>query len=92
MRRTIASTIVALVAVAGMSTASHAVADHGHGRPDIPVWVVKPCATAHSVNCRVEGRHPHSIREVPGSARMVCVFYAQTAYAASHDYCEGGTR
>lgn len=69
----------------------HADSVHGH---DIPRWVVTPCATEDSVNCRWNAKtqgngHGHSfvVRAVPGRAHMVCVFYTVPRYAKHHDYC-----
>lgn len=89
-----ASALIVGAVVATTPGTSHAApsapetaAEH-HMRVDIPRWVVRPCTASRVVNCRVESNHPHSIRLVPGSARMVCVFYAQHRYAATHDYCQ----
>jgi len=58
---------------------------------DLATWQTKPCATEDSVNCRYistnPGGHTFSVRLLPGRERMVCVFYADRRYAATHDYC-----
>lgn len=60
----------------------------------LPRWVTRPCAEEDSLNCRWDARdqgngHGHSfiVREVPGRAHMVCVFYVAPRYARHHDYC-----
>lgn len=92
------STLVA--AVLGGSvfvTAAHADQDHGtKAQTDIPAWVTKPCAGPYSVNCRwipkrhyaqQDLNHVSARRAMPGSARVVCVYFADKAYAKKHDYC-----
>lgn len=72
--------------------------DPKHGTVDVPFWVYKPCKEEDSVNCRWIATGPHHrgngkghtfiVRELPGSAHMVCVFYANRKYARHNDYCE----
>lgn len=69
-----------------------------HGSDPAPVvpWFAKhACAQEDSVNCAWDahklgdGRgHSFIVRQVPGRAHMVCVFYAERRFARSHDYCE----
>lgn len=65
---------------------------------EVPWWTVTPCATdepgGRVVNCAWDAQrqgngrgHSHIVRQVPGSAGMVCVFYVERGYARSHDYC-----
>lgn len=64
------------------------------GQVDIPFWVVKPCKTEYSVNCRWNAQtqgngrgHTYVVRQFPGKNHMVCVMYADRQYAKKHDYC-----
>ena len=99
MLKTIAASIAILAATSGamvatdMMTADAATVTR-QPKVDIPIWVTRPCKTEDSVNCRWiaddrgNGRgHTFIRREVPGSAHMVCTFYAERHYAAKHDYC-----
>lgn len=53
-----------------------------------PAWMKTPCKQAHSVNCFHAGKgHDFIVRQLPGSAGMVCVFYINKQYAQGHDYC-----
>lgn len=93
MRRTVAAlaTGVALGTCLTLPTIAKASPgdDPKTGRTDIPAWVTRPCHGAYDVNCRHENaQHVSIVRAVPGSTHMVCVFYAQRAYARTHDYCD----
>jgi hypothetical protein len=66
----------------------------GASSPTLPVWTTRPCKTEDSVNCfwdaRTQGNgrgHSFIVRQVPGRAHMVCVFYVDRRYAKKHDYC-----
>lgn len=78
----------------GLALGNVAPAQAGQHGQQLPVWVTRPCPTDDSVNCawdaQRQGRHGgHSfiVRQVPGSAGMVCVFYVDRRYAKHHDYC-----
>lgn len=86
--------------VYGADSSHHARTAHTYGahhaqRMAVPRWMTRPCATEDSVNCYWDAHargngtgHSFYVREFPGSARMVCVTYVGTRYAAHHDYCE----
>lgn len=61
-------------------------------RPALPYWERTPCRQEGSVNCywnAAQQGNGHGwsyfVRQVPGSRRMVCVFYSRHP---SYDYCE----
>lgn len=86
MNRTITGLVAGITtAVIATPLAAHATEHH---KVDVPAWVVTPCGKSRVVNCRVEGQHPHSIRELPGPAHLTCLFYASKSYARHHDYCD----
>lgn len=97
-RTRIAAAALALAALSAgsVATAGAAATPTKSARP---VWMQTPCEYEDSVNCFWDagqmgnGRgHSFVVRQVPGSARMVCVFYVQTGYARTHDYCVAGGR
>lgn len=81
---TLATAIVGLAFV-GITTAlpSHAdVPTH-----EVPTWMRQQCTPHHPVNCYHRGSEPTDeryVRQMPGRAHMVCVFYVATP---RHDYC-----
>lgn len=90
MRKLFVSIVAAIVAVLtvapGMASAPDVARRAG--------WMSAPCVTEDSVNCqwnahtRGDGSgHSFYVRELPGRARMVCVFYVSARYARTHDYC-----
>jgi len=87
-------TFIAVIATAVVSFAVPSVAHTQHNKPDIPIWVTRPCKSEGDVNCRWNAQtqgngqgHTYIVREVPGSTHMVCVFYAERKFARTHDYC-----
>lgn len=56
---------------------------------EVPEWMNRVCAAKYSVNCwhpagRFPGQGPIFVRQMPGEAHMVCVFYADHP---RRDYC-----
>jgi len=99
-RTVIVAVLLMLAAFAAGAIAAHPDVESGPDiahmsaptqRPDLATWQTRPCKTEDSVNCRYistnPGGHTFSVRLLPGRQRMVCVFYADRRYAASHDYC-----
>lgn len=89
--------LAALAIAAGLTVPVASAETAHHGKPDIPFWVVKPCATTLSINCRWtppkgydgpdEWMHTSIRRHVPGANGITCVFYVEKSYAKDHDYC-----
>lgn len=60
---------------------------HATGKPDLTPMLTTPCVGATVVNCtHPEGRHPRYVRQMPGSAHMVCVIHLLRK-DAHLDYC-----
>lgn len=98
------STIVsAAIIVTGMGAYSYgwqheqanaATSDHGtNATRDIPKFVVRPCETQYSVNCRNENvthgkADPFIVRQFPGTlpngGHLTCVMYV---HKPARDYC-----
>lgn len=78
--------------VAGVG-AANATQDHGTKQQvDIPAWVLRPCATEDSTNCRWNAHTQgnglgHSFITRTLHSGQQCWFYAQPAYAKKHDHC-----
>ena len=85
--------VASLLVATGLSVASSASAD---APTPVTTWFAeRPCQYEDSVNCGWDagtqgngGGHSFIVRQVPGSARMVCVFYTERSYARTHDYCQ----
>lgn len=94
MKFTTAAAVAAIATLLGSGVATALPVTAQQSKPDLPVWTTRPCPTEDSVNCRWvadergDGKgHSFVVREVPGSAHMVCVFYVDRKYAKRHDYC-----
>lgn len=73
---------------------------HGQTAPaasgaPLPFWTERPCPLEDSVNCAWDAGtmgdgngHSFTVRKVPHSRGLVCIFYAERDYARTHDKCE----
>lgn len=90
MKTQLATIAAAALLSTGVGVATAApTADH-----PMPKWTNTPCEYEDSVNCYWDAGsmgngsgHSFIVRQVPGKAHMVCVFYTQRKFARHHDYC-----
>lgn len=73
-------------AVSATTLAAHAGVESTH---EVPEWMNRVCASEDSVNCWYDGgthgnTGPIFVRQMPGRAHTVCVFYADHP---KRDYC-----